>query len=84
MRKRLAEVERALDAIDGEKVEAEWVAQALANFDVVWDALTATNRGRLLRALVSQVVMNEATGRVDVHMAHAGEAAATGRVEVAA
>ncbi|WP_426749954.1 recombinase family protein [Myxococcus sp. Y35] len=84
MRKRLAEVERALDAIDGEKVEAEWVAQALANFDVVWDALTATNRGRLLRALVGRVVVNEATGRVDVHLAHASEAAALGREEVAA
>ncbi|CAM4543437.1 recombinase family protein [Myxococcus xanthus] len=84
MRKRLAEVERALDTIEGEKVEAEWVAQALANFDAVWDALTATNRGRLLRALVGRVVVNEATGQVDVHMAHAGEAAATGREEVAA
>ncbi|WP_426747387.1 recombinase family protein [Myxococcus faecalis] len=84
MRKRLAEVERALDAIEGEKVEAEWVAQALGSFDAVWDALTPTNRGRLLRALVGRVVVNEATGQVDVHMAHAGEAAATGREEVAA
>ncbi|GEL74885.1 recombinase family protein [Myxococcus virescens] len=84
MRKRLAEVERALDAIEGEKVEAAWVAQALGNFDAVWDALTSTNRGRLLRALVGRVVVNEATGKVDVHMAHAGEAAATGHEEVAA
>lgn len=84
MKKRLAEVERALDAIEGEKVEAAWVAQALANFDAVWDALTAINRGRLLRALVGRVVVNEATGRVDVHLTQAGEDAAPGRAEVAA
>lgn len=84
MRKRLAEVERVLDAMEGAKVEAAWVAQALADFDAVWDALTATNRGRLLRALVGRVVVNEATGRVDVHLAHAGEAVAPGREGVAA
>ncbi|WAM28325.1 recombinase family protein [Myxococcus sp. NMCA1] len=84
MRKRLAEVERALDAMEGEKVEAEWVAQALADFDAVWAALTAANRGRLLRALVGRVVVNEATGQVDVHLAHAGESATLKREEVAA
>ncbi|WNZ60881.1 recombinase family protein [Myxococcus sp. MxC21-1] len=84
MKRRLAEVERALDAMEGEKLEAAWVAQALADFDAVWDALTATNRGRLLRALIAWVVVSEATGRVDVHLADAGEAAAPGREEVAA
>lgn len=84
MRKRLAEVERALDAMEREKVEAEWVAQALADFDAVWDALTATNRGRLLRALVGRVVVNEATGQVDVYLSHAGESTAPAREEAAA
>ncbi|MCP3169978.1 recombinase family protein [Myxococcus qinghaiensis] len=84
MKKRLAEVERALDTTEGEKLEAAWVAQALADFDAVWDALTATNRGRLLRALVGRVVVNEATGQVDVYLSHAGEAAAPGREEAAA
>ncbi|MCP3104205.1 recombinase family protein [Myxococcus sp. K15C18031901] len=84
MKKRLAEVERALDATEGERLEAAWVAQALADFDAVWDALTATNRGRLLRALVGRVVVNETTGQVDVYLAHASEAAAPGREEVAA
>ncbi|MDC0714280.1 recombinase family protein [Stigmatella sp. ncwal1] len=84
MRKRLAEVERALDAMEGERLEAAWVAQALADFDAVWNALTATNRGRLLRALVGRVVVNEVTGRVDVHLVHSGEAAATRREEAVA
>ncbi|EAU62313.1 hypothetical protein STIAU_1359, partial [Stigmatella aurantiaca DW4/3-1] len=84
LKKRLAEVELALDAMKGEQLEAAWVAQALADLDAVWNALTATNRGRLLRALVGRVVVNEATGRVDVHLVHSGEAAATRREEVAA
>ncbi|MCP3167392.1 recombinase family protein [Myxococcus qinghaiensis] len=84
MKKRLAEVERALDATEGERLEVAWVAQALADFDAVWDALTAVNRGRLLRALVGRVVMNEATGHVDVYLAHAGEAASPGCEGVAA
>ncbi|RJS14248.1 recombinase family protein [Corallococcus sp. H22C18031201] len=84
MRKRLAEVERALDAVKGEEMEAAWVAQSLADFSVVWDALTAVNRGRLLRALVGRVVVNEATGQVDVHLAHAGDGASPERGEAAA
>lgn len=84
LRKRLAEVERALDATEGEELEAEWVAQVLADFDAVWDALTATNRGRLLRALVDRVVVNDETGRVDIHLIHVGEDAAPVRVEAAA
>jgi site-specific DNA recombinase len=84
MRKRLAEVERALDFMEGEKLEAAWVTQALTDFDAVWDALTATNRGRLLRALVGRVVVNEVTGRVDVHFVQAGEAALTKREEAVA
>ncbi|SEU39134.1 hypothetical protein [Stigmatella erecta] len=84
LKKRLAEVELALDAMKVEQLEAAWVAQALADFDAVWDALTATNRGRLLRALVGRVVVNEVTGRVDVHLVHSGEAAATRREEAVA
>jgi len=84
LRMRLAEVERALDAAEGEKLEAEWVAQALASLDAVWAVLTAANRGRLLRALVGRVVVSEATGRVDIHLAHMGEDAAPGREEAAA
>ncbi|AKQ68235.1 Site-specific recombinase [Myxococcus hansupus] len=83
MKKRLAEVERALDAMEGEKLEAAWVAQALADFDAVWDALTAANRGRLLQALVGRVVVDEETDSVDVHLAHAGESATPLREEVA-
>ncbi|NNC19526.1 recombinase family protein [Corallococcus exiguus] len=84
MKKRLVEVERALDAMEGEKLEAAWVARALADFDAVWDALTAANRGRLLQALVGRVVVDEETDRVDVHLALAGETATPGRKEVAA
>ncbi|WP_426755109.1 hypothetical protein [Myxococcus sp. Y35] len=51
---------------------------------MIRNALTVINRGRLLRALAGLVVVSEAAGQVDVHLAHAGEAAALGREEVAA
>ncbi|MBU8900854.1 recombinase family protein [Corallococcus sp. M34] len=84
LKQRLAQVERALDAVKGEELEAAWVAQSLADFSVVCGALTAVNRGRLLRALVGRVVVNEATGQVDVHLAHAGDGAPPERGEAAA
>ncbi|MBU8900708.1 recombinase family protein [Corallococcus sp. M34] len=84
LKQRLAQVERALDAVKGEEMEVAWVAQSLADFSVVWDALTTVNRGRLLRALVGRVVVNEATGQVDVHLAHTGDGAPPERGEAAA
>lgn len=75
LKRRLAEVERSLEATEKERVEVEWVAQALADFDAVWDALVPANRGRLLRALIERVVVNDATGCVDVYLAQSDEAA---------
>ena len=59
---RLAEVERNLAALDQLEIEGKWVAQALAEFDSVWDVLTSENRARLVRALVRRVEVDETTG----------------------
>ena len=66
---RLADVERELDALDETEVEGRWVAQRLADFDVVWDALTPENRGRLARALVREVLVDEPSGTVTAVLA---------------
>lgn len=61
---RLAEVERALAALEQTEADAGWVAQALIDFDAVWDAMTVLNRGRLIRALVQRIEVDEPSGRV--------------------
>jgi len=60
----LAEAERALGGLDDMQTEARWVSEALSHFDAVWDAMTITNRGRLVRAVVRGVEIKESTGEV--------------------
>jgi hypothetical protein len=43
--------------------------QVLANFASVWDVLTPENRGRLLRAVVQRVEVDEPANRVRMFMA---------------
>ena len=64
--KRLAEVERELAFLDKAEIDAQWVARALADFDGVWGVLTAHNRGRLVRALVKEVLVDEPGGTITV------------------
>lgn len=61
---RLAEVEYGMAALDQAEIEARHVVEALANFDEVWELLTTANRGRLVRALVRSVEIDEPTGAV--------------------
>jgi site-specific DNA recombinase len=64
----LAEVERTLGALEDQRAEGEWVARALGDFARVWEVLTPPNRGRLLRALVEKVVVDERGEQVEVHL----------------
>ncbi len=63
-----AEVERTLEALEEQRAEGEWVAQALGDFARVWEVLTLPNQGRLLRALVEKVVVDERGEQVEVHL----------------
>lgn len=65
----LAEVERELASLDNVKVEAGWVARCLANFNTCWDVLTPENRGRLIRALVHRIEVDEPANQVEMHVA---------------
>lgn len=64
----LAEVQRTLKALEEQRAEGEWVARALGDFARVWEVLTPPNRGRLLRALVEKVVVDEQGEQVEVHL----------------
>jgi len=66
---RLREVEQRLSLLDACEVEAGWVSQCLADFDRVWDALSAENRGRLVRAVIERVEVDEPKGDVRAFMA---------------
>ena len=68
----LAAAERELANLDALEVEVGWVAGCLADFDAVWDVLTPENRGRLLRAIVQRVDVNEPENQVTVVLADLG------------
>ncbi|MCG8556775.1 MAG: hypothetical protein MJD61_16035 [Proteobacteria bacterium] len=65
----LAEVERQLAILDDKEDEARWVARMLADIDRVWDAMGTENQGKLLRALVDRVSLDERSGAVEIVLA---------------
>jgi DNA invertase Pin-like site-specific DNA recombinase len=54
-------------------IETSWVARCLADFDAAWDVLTPENRGRLLRAVVQSVEVDEPANRVKVFIVDLGD-----------
>jgi DNA invertase Pin-like site-specific DNA recombinase len=69
---RLAAAEHELANLDAMEIEATWVARCLTEFDSVWDVLTPENRGRLLRAVVQRVEVNEPANQVSVFITDLG------------
>ena len=57
-------MQHALAAIDQTEIETQWVIESLTHFDTVWDALNPENRGRLVRAVVEKVEVDEPSGQV--------------------
>jgi hypothetical protein len=71
---RLREVEHRLSLLDACEVEAGWVDRCLADFDRVWDTLSTENRGRLVRAVIEHVEVDEPNGDVRTFIADMGAA----------
>jgi len=69
---RLAAAERELANLDALEVEVAWVARCLTDFGGIWDVLTPENRGRLLRAVIQRVEVNEPANQVSVFLADLG------------
>jgi site-specific DNA recombinase len=65
---RLATVERELATLERTALESSWVARCLNDFTAIWDVLTPENRGRLLRAVVQRVDVDEPANQVKVFM----------------
>ena len=70
--RRLAEVEGEIAMLDATKLEACWIAQCLRDFNSVWDVLTSQNRGRLFRAVVERVDVDDEGGEVRITLANLG------------
>ena len=74
LKARLAEVQRRLIVLKDTDVEIEWVKSCLTGFDRVWDTLSSENRGRLVRAIVERVEVDEPNGDVRAFLADLGPA----------
>jgi site-specific DNA recombinase len=53
--------------------KVSWAARCLADFDSIWDILTPQNRGRLVRAVVEAVEVDEPANRVKVYILELGD-----------
>jgi site-specific DNA recombinase len=67
---RLADVQRQLVLLDQNQLEVDWVNKCLRDFDRIWEVLTSENRGRLIRAIVSRIEVNEPNNDVRVFFAN--------------
>jgi len=70
--RQLNDAERALADLANTATEVRHVIGALQDFSMVQQAMTTPNRGRLLRALLDRVVVEETSGRVDIHLVDSG------------
>ena len=82
---RYGATERELTNLDAIEVESSWIADSLAEFHGIWEVLTPENRGRLLRAVIQRVEVDEPANQVRVFITDlsAGIPAAVGTSEIA-
>ena len=66
--RQLAGAERALAQLDSVAQEFRHVVRSLRDFRAVWEAMTVPNRGRLCRALLDHVEIDEASGQIQIHL----------------
>jgi DNA invertase Pin-like site-specific DNA recombinase/prefoldin subunit 5 len=64
----LAHLDQELAGLQAAAGEVQWMLDTLRDFPIVWEAMTLENRGRLLRALVTQVRVNEEAGVVEMEL----------------
>jgi Recombinase zinc beta ribbon domain len=62
---------------DAVEIETSWVARCLADFEAIWDVLTPENRGRLVRAVVQSIEVDEPANRVKVFILESSDGLST-------
>jgi DNA invertase Pin-like site-specific DNA recombinase len=66
------EADQRLAALEHVEANADFVAQALADFHTVWDVLSQENRWRLVHAIVERVIVNEPANIIEAHLVDLG------------
>jgi site-specific DNA recombinase len=66
---RLAGVEREIAKLEAARATQAWVSAVLKDFDAIWNVMTDENRGRLVRALVARVEVDEPSGDINITLA---------------
>ncbi len=70
----LADTERMVMETEHDLAKTTWIASCLRDFGEVWDVLSPVNRGRLLRAVVERVDLDDASGEVRIELMQFPEA----------
>lgn len=71
-------VERDLESLAYAEHHRDWFVAALRDFSKVWHDMTSENQGRLLRALIARVSVDEGTGVCRIEMVNFDAAASAG------
>jgi hypothetical protein len=69
--------ERDVESLADAEHHRDWFVGALRNFGKVWGGMTPVNRGRLLRALVAKVSVDEESGVCRVELVNFDAAVST-------
>ena len=65
---RFQDTRQRLAAVEQAEMDGKWVASMLRDFDRIWDVMSVENRGRLMRALIRTVTVDDAAGTVEVEL----------------
>lgn len=64
--RRVTEIDDELVALDGDRVDEDEVAAALADFDAVWDCLAPREQARVIELLIERVAYDGAGGSISI------------------
>ena len=70
--RRVTEIDDELATLDGDLIDEAEVAEALADFDALWDCLVSREQARILELLVERVAYDGEAGSISITFRPAG------------
>lgn len=64
----LAELDHKLAEVDAQRVDGQWLAEVLSDWDRLWALLTPANRQQLLATVVQEIRIDEPAGLIEVDL----------------
>jgi site-specific DNA recombinase len=83
VRRRLAEVESGIAALEAEQISESEIQAALADFDGVWEALQPREQARIIELLVESVVWDAEAESIAITFRPTGIKTLAGKEEAA-